>query len=375
MVDFDHTRHMTQTFINDELPIVDFGPIEFYVSNARQAALFYNKLFGFDIVAYKGPETGNRDTASYVLKQNDITFVMTAALTPADPVTQHVARHGDGVRDISFVVEDVEASYQEALRRGAIAISPPVTLQDEHGTVTKATVGTYGETAHTFINLSQYRGAFIPGYKPYTLPSQSLGLKRLDHAVGNVEKEKMDYWANYYQRVFGFYVFRVFDETDISTQYSALASKVMANRAGTIKMPINEPALGLRKSQIEEYLDFYQSAGVQHLALETDDIVATVTELKRRGVQLMTVPESYYEQISDRIGAIHEQLDDLKPLGILIDREENGYLLQIFTQPLQDRPTLFFEIIQRQGAEGFGKGNFQALFEAIERDQAIRGNL
>ncbi len=358
-----------------ELPVLDFDRMEFYVGNARQAAYFYNKCFGFDIVAYRGPETGSPDVSSYVLKQNDITFVLSAALTPDHPIADHVRRHGDGIKDIGFRASNVEAALQQAEQRGAKVVHAKASLEDDFGRVEKATIATYGDTTHTFINREGYQGIFEPGFQAFHLPAATAGLKRVDHIVGNVPKGKMTNWVQYYESVFGFYVLRHFDEKDISTQYSALVSKVMANRSGTVKLPINEPAEGLRKSQIQEYLDFYTSAGVQHMAIATDDILTTVRQLRENGVGLMTVPDSYYEEARVRVGQIDEPIEELAKLGILVDRDESGYLLQIFTQPLQDRPTFFFEIIQRHGAEGFGKGNFKALFEAIERDQALRGNL
>ncbi len=358
-----------------EIPVSDFAAIEYYVGNAKQAAYFYNKLFGFDIVAYRGPETGYRETASYLLRQNNIQFVVTSALLPDHPASLHVQRHGDGVKDIGMKVSDVEAAYRLAVDRGATSVQAPITLEDEFGVVTKATLATYGDTTHTLVSKEGYQGVYEPGFKPLHVPGRSTGLKRVDHIVGNVETGFMDHWVRYYESVFGFYVLRHFDEKDISTQYSALVSKVMANRSGSVKMPINEPAAGLRKSQIQEYLDYYGSAGAQHIAIATDDIIETVSALRQNGVDLMTVPQAYYDDIAQRVGDIAEPLAELAKLGILIDRDEEGYLLQIFTQPIQDRPTFFFEIIQRQGSEGFGKGNFKALFEAIERDQERRGNL
>lgn len=365
---------MTQAPVQ-ELPVLDFADMTFYVGNAKQAAHYYRQLFGFDIVAYRGPETGHRDTCAYVLQQNQITFVFTAALSADHAVAQHVYHHGDGVKDIGFKVSDVQQAYETAIARGARPVQAPYTLQDESGTVHKAIVATYGDTTHTFIDRSGYQGIFEPEFQPYHLPGQSTGLQRVDHIVGNVEEGLMDQWAEFYQKIFGFYVFRYYSDKDISTQYSALVSKVMANQSGTVKMPINAPASGLKKSQIQEYIDYYKSAGVQHLAISTPDIIQTVRCLRANGVELMRVPQTYYDEIAQRVGHIDESLKDLAELGILIDRDEEGYLLQIFTMPVQDRPTFFFEIIQRQGSEGFGKGNFKALFEAIERDQDRRGNL
>ncbi len=358
-----------------ELPVLDFQTIEFYVGNAKQAALYYNKLFGFDIVAYRGPETGHRDSCSYVLRQNNIQFVMTGALQPDHPVAQHVHQHGDGVKDIGFAVSDLNQTIELASRRGAVVTHSAASLADEGGVVHKATIATYGDTTHTFFECEGYHGVCEPGFEPRHLPANPVGLQRVDHIVGNVEKGRMEHWVRFYENVFGFRVFRSFDQSDISTQYSSLVSKVMSNASGTIKLPINEPAEGVWKSQIQEYLDFYGSPGVQHIAISTHNIIETVDALRANGVDFMTVPQTYYDSIAERVGEIREPLQALADLGILIDRDEEGYLLQIFTQPVQDRPTFFFEIIQRAGSEGFGKGNFKALFEAIERDQARRGNV
>jgi 4-hydroxyphenylpyruvate dioxygenase len=359
-----------------ELPILGFDQVTFYVGNAKQSACFYNKIMGFDIIAYQGPETGCRDTCSYLLQQNRIRLVLTAAMTSDHPVARHVAIHGDGIKDIAFRVADIQSVYKTAIQRGAVSVMPPVILSDAQGHIEKATIATYGDTTHTFICRDAYTGDLEPGFIPHHLPTVSTGLHQIDHVVGNVEAHRLEDWVRFYEQVFGFYVLRHYDETDISTQYSALVSKVMANQSGTVKMPINEPAAGLRKSQIEEYLDFYGSAGVQHLALSTQDIISTVRSLRQAGLGLMNVPVTYYEDLRHRIASIVEPMDQLQDLGILVDRDEGGYLLQIFTHPVQDRPTFFFEIIQRcEGAPGFGKGNFKALFEAIERDQALRGNM
>ncbi len=366
---------VTHTVSHSELPILDFHAIEFYVGNAKQAAYFYNKLFGFDIVAYRGPETGYREAASYLLKQNNIRLVLTAGLSPEHPAVQHVERHGDGIKDISFLVSNLEEAYHLAIQRGALEEQQPTILTDESGRIAKATIGAYGDTTHTFVQMDEYKGPYEPGFKPHHVPSPSTGLKRIDHIVANVEPGKMEAWVEFYQRVFGFYTLCHFDEKDISTQYSALVSKVMANRSGSIKLPINEPAPGLGKSQIQEYLDYYHAPGVQHIAIATEDILSTVSALRQNGLELMTVPDAYYQDLAKRVGTIQESMSELAKLGILVDRDEEGYLLQIFTQPVQDRPTVFFEIIQRQGSGGFGKGNFKALFEAIERDQQRRGNL
>lgn len=358
-----------------EIPINGFERIEFYVGNAKQAAHFYHHALGFSCVAYKGPETGSRDVCSYVLRQNDITFVMTSALTPNHEVNAHVDRHGDGIKDVGFAVDDVEAAYKTAMARGATSVMEPVTLTDSMGTVTKATIATYGDTTHTFICRNAYKGVFEPGFVAKDWKAQPIALQRVDHAVGNLPTGDLDKVVSYYETIFGFHVFRFYDEHDISTQYSALVSKVMANASGSIKLPLNEPAPGVGKSQIQEFLDYYHSAGVQHLAIHTSDIVHTVTAMRASGIELMTVPDTYYQELPERVGLINEPIEPLQKLGILVDREGDGYLLQIFTLPVQDRPTFFFEIIQRCGADGFGKGNFKALFEAIERDQARRGNL
>jgi 4-hydroxyphenylpyruvate dioxygenase len=368
-------RESLQSVPIPELPVLDFKTIEFYVGNAKQAAYYYNAFFGFDIVAYRGPETGFRETCSYVLRQNTIQFVLTSALVPGHPVEEHISLHGDGVKDIGFTVSEVTEAYQLAIHRGALSVLEPFRVQDEFGWVERATVATYGDTTHTFINREHYTGVFEPGYIEHHLAGKPIGLQRVDHIVGNVEKHRMEDWVHFYENIFGFYVLREYDEKDISTPYSALISKVMANQSGTVKMPLNEPVQGLWKSQIQEFIDFYKSAGVQHIAISTDDIMSTVKELKERGVRFMTVPETYYTQLSERVGDIAESVNELAKLGILADRDEGGYLLQIFTLPVQDRPTFFYEIIQRHGAEGFGKGNFKALFEAIERDQERRGNL
>jgi 4-hydroxyphenylpyruvate dioxygenase len=362
---------------HDFLPINGTDHIEFYVGNARQSALFYQYAFGFELVAYAGPETGVRDRASYVLRQNKITFVLTTSLVPDSPISEHVKKHGDGVKVLALWVDDANKSFQETVARGAEPALQPQTLTDEFGEVVVAAIKTYGETIHTFVERKKYIGAFLPGYKPLKsrYKAEPIGLRYVDHCVGNVELGKMNHWVEFYEKVMGFSLLVTFDDNDISTEYSALMSKVVANGNGYIKFPINEPAQGKKKSQIEEYLDFYKSAGVQHIAMATDDIIHTVGELRKRGVEFLYVPETYYEDVRDRVGAINESLEDLKKLNILIDRDEEGYLLQIFTKPVQDRPTVFYEIIERNGAKSFGKGNFKALFESIEREQALRGNL
>lgn len=361
----------------DFLPINGTDYIEFYVGNAKQSALFYQYAFGFELIAYAGPETGVRDRASYVLKQNKIRLVLTSTLKQDSAIAEHVKKHGDGVKVLALWVDDARKSFNETTQRGAVAAQEPQVLSDEHGEVVVASIRTYGETIHTFVERKNYKGTFLPGYKPRkgTAPVTPIGLQYVDHCVGNVELGAMNKWVKFYEDVMGFKLLLTFDDKDISTEYSALMSKVVSNGNGYIKFPINEPAEGKKKSQIDEYLEFYNGPGVQHVAIATNDIIHTVGELKRRGVEFLQVPEVYYEDVLQRVGKIEEDLKPLKDLNILIDRDEEGYLLQIFTKPVQDRPTLFFEIIQRKGAKSFGKGNFKALFEAIEREQALRGNL
>lgn len=362
---------------HDFLPINGTDYIEFYVGNAKQASLFYQHCFGFELIAYAGPETGVRDRASYVLRQDKIRFVFTTSLQPNTEIASHVAKHGDGVKVLALWVDDATKSFQETTIRGAEAAKEPTKVSDEFGEVVTASIKTYGETIHTFVERKNYKGAFLPGYKAVksTRPADPIGLKYVDHCVGNVELGQMNRWVDYYEKVMGFKLLVTFDDNDISTEYSALMSKVVSNGNGYIKFPINEPAQGKKKSQIEEYLDFYKGPGVQHIAIATDDIIHTVSELRRRGVEFLYVPETYYDDVLSRVGHINEDLKELKKLNILIDRDEEGYLLQIFTKPIQDRPTVFFEIIERNGAKSFGKGNFKALFESIEREQELRGNL
>jgi len=362
----------------DFLPINGTDYIEFYVGNARQAAYFYQSAFGFQITGYRGPESGHRDAASYLLQQQKIRFVFTSALGPDSPVARHVHVHGDGVKDIALWVDDAAHSFIESVRRGATAVREPQVIEDDAGRVVIASIATYGDTIHSFVERGEYDGLFMPGYQKwendYYAPPPT-GLKYVDHCVGNVHLGEMDTYVKFYADVMGFKNMVSFDDKTISTEYSALMSKVMSNGNERIKFPINEPAAGKRKSQIDEYLDFYHGAGVQHIAMATDSIIETVTSLRDRGVAFLHVPNTYYNSLQDRVGAIDEPLDTLQELGVLVDRDPEGYLLQIFTKPVQDRPTVFYEIIQRKGARSFGAGNFKALFEAIEREQALRGNL
>ena len=367
----------TAPVAGDTFPIKGTDHLELYVGNAKQSALYYQAAFGFELVAYCGPETGVRDRVSYVLQQNKIRLVLTSSLLPDTEIARHVALHGDGVKVLALWVNDAESAYYTALERGAVSAFAPKTMSDENGEVVMAAVKTYGDTIHTLVERSNYRGVFMPGYEPRqsVYPVKSVGLQYVDHCVGNVELGAMNKWVKFYQDVMGFKLLITFDDKDISTEYTALMSKVVSNGNGYIKFPINEPAKGLKKSQIDEYLEFYKGAGVQHIAVATNDIIATIDQLRSNGVDFLYVPENYYDDVLDRVGKIDEDLEALKRLNILIDRDEDGYLLQIFTKPVQDRPTVFFEIIQRKGAKSFGKGNFKALFEAIEREQAIRGTL
>jgi len=361
---------------HDEMPLLGIDHIELYVGNAVQAAHFFTHTLGFRETAYAGLETGTRDRASHVVEQGRIRFVLTSALHPGSEIARHVAEHGDGVKVVALSVPDAEEAYRVAVRRGARGLEEPHELSDERGTVRTATIGTYGETVHTFVERDGYEGAFLPGYEPVEADGKAEGvLEGIDHVVGNVELGRMEDWVAFYQHVFGFTEMIRFTDQDISTEYSALMSKVMADGKGRIKFPINEPAEGKRKSQIEEYLEFYGGPGVQHIALSTTDIVATVRALREHGVRFLMTPGSYYEELPERIGEIDEDLADLRELGILADRDDEGYLLQIFTRTIGDRPTLFLEVIERHGARGFGEGNFKALFEAIEREQERRGNL
>ncbi len=363
----------------DFMPIKGWDHVEFYVGNARQAAVYYQKTFGFTPVAYSGLETGVRDRASYVLRQGKICFVLTTALGPDNPIAQHVLLHGDGVKDVALTVPDAEKAYNEALARGARSAMEPTVMKDDFGQVKRAAIYTYGETLHSFIEREDYAGAFLPGYRAIetteTTDARGIGLAAIDHVVGNVELGKMNEWVKFYENVLGFRQIIHFTDEAISTEYSALMSKVMEGGHGKIKFPINEPAVGKKKSQIDEYLEFYRGPGVQHIAMITGDIIGTVRHLREQGVEFIQGVPSYYEELEARVGKIDEPIEELAKLGILVDRDDDGYLLQIFTRNVQDRPTVFFEVIQRKGARGFGEGNFKALFEAIEREQALRGNL
>ncbi|MCE3281551.1 MAG: hppD [Chitinophagaceae bacterium] len=367
-----------QQTAEDFLPLQGTDYVEFYVGNAKQAAHFYKTAFGFQSLAYAGPETGMKDRASYAIRQNKLTFVFTTALRTGNPIADHVYKHGDGVKILALRVDDATSAWEETTKRGGQSYMQPLKMEDATGQVVMSGIHTYGDTVHLFIERKDYNGPFLPGYKkwetPYYNPTDT-GLLYVDHCVGNVGWNQMNKWVKFYEEVLGFRNILTFDDNDISTEYSALMSKVMSNGNGFVKFPINEPAEGKKKSQVEEYLEFYDGEGCQHVALATNNIVETVTELRRRGVDFLQVPTTYYDDLLDRVGQIDEDLAPLKELGILVDRDEEGYLLQIFTKPVEDRPTLFFEIIQRKGARSFGKGNFKALFEAIEREQELRGNL
>ena len=361
----------------DIMPIEGTDHIEFYVSNAKQAAYFYKAAFGFQSLAYAGLESGVRDRESYVVIQDKIRFVFTSPLHSDTEVGRHIDRHGDGVKVCALAVKDARKAFYEAVKRGATPHQQPREQKDEHGIVITASIALYGDTIHKFIERAAYRGSFLPGYQAWSPQYESTptGLMYVDHMVANVEEGEMNRWVNFYAEVMGFRQIISFDDKDISTDYTALMSKVMSNGNGRIKFPINEPAPGLKKSQVEEYLEFYEGPGIQHIAMATDDIIHTVTELRARGVEFLSIPATYYDDLKSRVGDIDEKVDILKSLGILVDRDEEGYLLQIFTKTVNPRPTMFFEIIQRKGATSFGKGNFKALFEAIEREQLLRGTL
>jgi 4-hydroxyphenylpyruvate dioxygenase len=361
----------------DFLPLQGTDYVEFYVGNAKQAAHFYKTAFGFQSLAYAGPETGIKDRVSYVVRQNKLTFVFTTPLRANNEIADHIYKHGDGVKHLALMVEDAADAWFQTTSRGAVSDLEPIKLSDEQGEAVLSGIKTYGETVHLFIERKNYQGVFLPGFKKWesTYNPSSTGLLYVDHCVGNVGWNQMNKWVAFYENVLGFKNILSFDDNDISTEYSALMSKVMSNGNGFVKFPINEPAEGKKKSQVEEYLDFYDGEGCQHVALATNDIVATVTQLQQRGIEFLKVPNSYYDDLISRVGKIDEDLAPLKELGILVDRDDEGYLLQIFSKPVEDRPTLFFEIIQRKGAKSFGKGNFKALFEALEREQDLRGNL
>ena len=369
---------LQQAAQTDFLPLQGTDYVEFYVGNAKQAAHYYMSAFGFQALAYAGPETGQRDYASYAVRQNKLTFVLTTPLRSNNPMADHVYKHGDGVKVLALRVEDATYAWEQTTARGARSYMEPRRLEDADGVVVTSGIHTYGDTVHVFVERKNYNGPFLPGFRKWSNPHfqpAPTGLLYVDHCVGNVGWNQMNKWVQFYEEVMGFKNILTFDDKDISTEYSALMSKVMSNGNGYVKFPINEPAEGKKKSQVEEYLEFYNGEGVQHVAMATNDIVHTVTELRNRGVEFLQVPGTYYDDLLDRVGQIDEDLAPLRELGILVDRDEEGYLLQLFTKPVQDRPTLFFEIIQRKGAKSFGKGNFKALFEAIEREQQARGNL
>lgn len=349
--------------------------VEFFVGNARQASYYYRKAFGYSQIAYSGLETGQRGRTSYALAQGKAQLILTTPMTVNDMAADHIRKHGDGVYDVAFEVDDADAAFAEAVKHGAIVDTEPHDVTDKNGTIRRATIKTYGDTIHSLISYKDYKGPFLPGYAAMPVAEPDCGIVRIDHMVGNVELGKMKVWADYYEKVFGFHRYITFDDKDISTEYSALMSVVMSDDKHVVKMPINEPAPGRKKSQIEEYLDWYVGPGVQHIALQCGDIIKTVSQLRANGIDFLTVPDSYYEELPSRVGPIDEPIEELKKLGILVDRDDEGYLLQIFSKPVEDRPTLFYEIIQRKGCRGFGKGNFKALFESIEREQERRGNL
>lgn len=374
---FDYTGQKIFEKAKDFLPINGTDYVELYVGNAKQAAHYYKTAFGFQELAYTGLETGVRDKCSYVLVQDKIRLVLTSPFDPESEISNHIRKHGDGVRVIALWVDDARSAFEETVKRGAKPFLNPTVEKDRDGEIVKSGIHTYGDTVHIFIERKNYKGLFLPGYEKWSSEYQPTptGLKYIDHMVGNVELGAMTKWSNFYEQVMGFANLVTFDDKDISTEYTALMSKVMTNGNGRIKFPINEPAHGKKKSQIEEYLDFYKGPGCQHIAVATDNIVFTISEMRKRGVEFLYVPGTYYDTVKDRVGIIEEDINELKKWGIMVDRDEDGYLLQIFTKPVEDRPTLFFEIIQRKGAKSFGKGNFQALFESIEAEQARRGTL
>lgn len=374
---YDYTGDKVFEKAKDFLPINGTDYVELYVGNAKQAAHFYKTAFGFQELAYCGLETGSRDRVSYVLVQDKIRLVLTSPFDPESDISHHIRKHGDGVKVIALWVDDARKAYEETTKRGAKPYFEPKVMKDHYGEIVQSAIHTYGETVHIFIERKNYQGIFMPGFEAWKTEYQpsSTGLKYIDHMVGNVSLGEMNTWASFYEKVMGFANLITFDDKDISTEYTALMSKVMTNGNGRIKFPINEPAAGKKKSQVEEYLDFYYGPGCQHIAVATDDIIFTISEMRKRGVEFLYVPGTYYDTVRDRVGLIEEDLNELKKWGIMVDRDEDGYLLQIFTKPVEDRPTLFFEIIQRKGAKSFGKGNFQALFESIEAEQSKRGTL
>lgn len=365
------------TTSHDLFEILGTNHLEFYVGNARQAAYYYRRAFGFELVAYRGPETGHRETASYCLRQNKIHLVLTTPLTYEHPANEFLVKHGDGVKDIALTVANATEAFAITTSRGAKPVTEPFTIEDEFGSVTLSAVATYGDVIHTFVERKNYTGIFLPGFKatPKDTLAQPVGLQYVDHIVGNMDWNQMENMVNFYNDVFGFSRFVSFDDKDISTEYSALRSTVVANENKWIKFPINEPAEGMKKSQIEEYVQFNNGAGVQHVAMESSNIIETIKALRHNGIEFIRTPDAYYDDLLQRVGNIDEEIGILRELGILVDRDDKGYMLQLFTRPVEDRPTLFFEIMQRKGGESFGKGNFKALFEAIEREQASRGNL
>lgn len=372
------TEKLPQTSsTSDFLPLLGTDYVELYVGNAKQSAHYYKTAFGFQSLAYAGPETGVRDRVSYVLMQDKIRLILTSPLNSDHPIAEHHKKHGDGVKVLALWVDDANDAYEQTIQRGGKSYMEPQTLTDDHGEIRMSGIHTYGEVVHIFVERKNYRGVFMPGFVPWKSDYNPapVGLKYVDHCVGNVGWNQMNPWVKFYEDVMGFRNILSFDDKDISTEYSALMSKVMSNGNGYVKFPINEPAEGKKRSQVEEYLDFYEGEGVQHIAVATSNIIETVRDLQSRGVDFLRVPQNYYDHILDRVGHIDEDLKPLSELGILIDRDDEGYLLQIFTKPVQDRPTMFFEIIQRKGAKSFGKGNFKALFEALEQEQALRGNL
>ncbi len=381
MITETNTAINTNTAVQNPLGLKKIHHVEFYVGNAKQAEFYYRKAFGFSRAAYSGLETGNRETTSYLMRQTNINFVLTTPLNPEHPAAEHIKQHGDGVRDIAFYVEDADHAFHEAVRRGATPVTEPHDLADENGSVRHSAIATYGDTIHSFISYNtnnghNYNGVFLPGFTPQEVEGEPTGIMMVDHIVGNVELGKMNVWCDFYRDVMGFFRYITFDDKDISTEYSSLMSIVMSDGQHNIKFPINEPAAGKAgKSQIQEYIDFYRSAGAQHIALLCRDVRSTVSQLKENGVEFLTIPDNYYDDLLDRVGPIDEDIPSLKELGILVDRDDEGYLLQIFTKPVEDRPTVFYEILQRKGCKGFGKGNFKALFVSIEEEQRRRGNL